>query len=86
MPRKIDSANRAEFEQLGVHAVRERVEASNYVEPKVSQAWAWLDEQEHGKERAHSRATLARSNLALLISILALVVSIMANVINFLRS
>jgi hypothetical protein len=85
MASHIDPFNRAEFEQLGAYEVRRRAQASLWAETKLAQAWAWLDEQEHGEERAQRRATLLRSNIALTISGIALVVGIVATVVTLLR-
>lgn len=44
---------REEFEQLGVFELTKRVHGALYDEDKNRAARVWLDEQEHGEERAY---------------------------------
>jgi hypothetical protein len=51
----ISPDNRAEFELLRPHGVRKRIEAALYDPQKHKQADEWLEEVEHGPDRALMR-------------------------------
>ena len=55
----ISERHRAEFEQLGIEAVRVRARQAIWGEEKQRAANFWLDEKEHGEERQHRRDNLA---------------------------
>jgi hypothetical protein len=73
---------REEFEELGVDDVRKRVAASIWDADKIKGAREWLDEKEHGEDRAHKTEQLnlqrradLKSTIALVVAALALIVS-----------
>jgi hypothetical protein len=73
---------REEFEELGVDDVRKRVAASIWDADKLKGAREWLDEKEHGEDRAHKAEQLnlqrradLKSTIALVVAALALIVS-----------
>jgi hypothetical protein len=73
---------REEFEQLGAFDLTKRLNAGLYDEDKRKAARIWLDEQEHGEDRAHKSEQLKlqrradlKSTIALIVAGLALVVS-----------
>jgi hypothetical protein len=76
---------REEFEQLGVDDVRKRVAASLWDADKLKGAREWLDEKEHGEDRAYKAEQLKlqrrndlKSTIALMVAGLALIVSAFA--------
>jgi len=79
----ISDENRKEFDLLGVHDVRRRVEHSIWAEPKLREARAWLDENNPAwisameAQKAGRRAWIAIgiSFVALLVSAITLAIS-----------
>lgn len=76
---------REEFETLGVDEVRKRVTVSLWDADKLKAAREWLDEKEHGEDRAYRAEQLKlqrrndlKSTIALVMSGLALIVSAFA--------
>jgi hypothetical protein len=55
----ISDRNREEFNQRGPHGVRKQIEYALYSGEKLQQAYEWLDEVEHGADRALSRTQIA---------------------------
>ena len=69
---------REEFEELGVDDVGKRVAASLWDADKLKAAREWLDEKEHGEDRAYKAEQLKLQRRADLKSTIALVVARLA--------
>jgi len=76
---------REEFEQLGAFDLTKRLNAGLYDEDKRKATRIWLDEQEHGEDRAYKAEQLKlqrradlKSTIALMVAGLALIVSAVA--------
>ena len=50
---KIDPDNRREFDDLSLQEIKDRQRISLWSGEKLLQARAYIDEKEHGPERAH---------------------------------
>jgi len=55
----ISDRNREEFEQRGRDGVRKQIQFALYSGDKLQQAYEWLDEVEHGPDRALMREQLS---------------------------
>jgi hypothetical protein len=76
---------REEFEQLGVFRLTKNVNGALYDEEKSKAARVWLDEQEHGEDRAYRAEQLRwqrradlKTTIALILSGIAIVISVWA--------
>jgi L-fucose isomerase-like protein len=71
-----------EFDQLGPIDVRRRIEHALYDDEKRKEAYAWLDEVEHGPERAlmkeQARVALSAARAAWIAAATAIVAAIIA--------
>jgi hypothetical protein len=79
----ITPENRAEFEEAGPDNVRLRITRSIYSSEKQKQAYEWLDEKEHGADRAIAAsvrdaawAAVRRSTIAIWISVAAALIAL----------
>jgi hypothetical protein len=76
--RLISDENRRDFEERGLHGVRQQFHRANFTAPgKHREAEEWIHEQEHAFDRARialARSANTRATWALVISVLALVV------------